>query len=1767
MKRFSKILCAILVLAMLCSSLAFMVSAESFTPTATFESTTASAHYVSTDAGNVITSAAFNNMGTEYSASKVTDSKGNSYAQLTVLTTGTKSSDNHFQWTMFGADEYDTGTAAAIVYSATSNTYAVYDMDIATETTLPQLSLNGLVRTAMNFGGSDKSAYLPENISPLIKLTAGEFAHLTVVQDYNNNKMYVYVNNNLIRTTDLLTENSTTTNHTAWVNGEIELYTGIKLQNHANYKLDLTEGETIMLDNLYCAVYQGDEAGNLSSSLSDLSAWTGNRYDSNYVLPTVPALAEIDGVEYNNVKAVNGQLSFSLSPKTVTLLRESIPNVEIECDVTLQSNGITTFNVIDGATEITNDDGTVTIDAPFVSNKASELLAMGDYADAAYPSSDNKFGTIYQNEWGESGQLIYEKVTDKLTGNVYLTERPYNEDGTVTGNSYARMHMGNNLYVPGVGQHFVLEYDLAIDDLSKTFNIAITTGVDGDVFGKGRRVVWVKMNLLFAEAGISNGEFAHFTLIGDVDDNKMYLFVNGVKMDATKFAQPYDLSTSSMGVFYAATMTDYTITSDNLGQYGFACMEWPSKNTGGNFSFANVYMNYYIDADVNLDNVNHLDGFGGDIYTADYSMTEAVSIASVDGIMYSTVSDLELALYGNVDSANKQVVLYHDPGTTVTVECTCTIETNGIADVFVAAEGVTFTEDDTVINFTAPYKESGSYEDIAMNSAPSCLFATDSTNIIKAGGGGIVNITDGDMKAQVVTNTETGDQYAQYTALITGDHGSEGGFGFSYRMTSSSHSGYLIDEENPVYELYEIDLATDSDILQLALDVASRTGGSGTGKDFGQTDHIPTTALGIESGSFYHITIINDYVANTIYYFVNNELKVTRSFLSSTNYNDVKSAGTALHPAIKIQGHSGYKYNATGEYCTKLYENDTIMMANFYGNVILGNEDATLAQAIANGDLSTWENNRYNEDYHMPTPNTLAKVDGVSYSGVDALTHALKGNFKEFKNVEFTRSTPAGTTVTVGGDCIINTNGLNVSLAYEAGSLTEIDANTVKFDADFFENYTIEKLDTTFANTSSVLFAPVAGNLLSGGNYNSNATGGWGSDDARQSYVYTNLDTGATLYYENGNIVHNGFDTTPSTTPSNEYVNIGASSYAVTKTDGKNTYGVVEFDFLLEEIDVSKNWGGIHHVMRKTSDGGNDAWGTQTQFRDIANNGYVGELIHVSIIYDYANNLAHTFVNGNYNHMQTNGCFDSKEDGTGAKEMYNAGETLYYSSIRIGSNFVDTSFYMDNLSLRVVALDENDDAIGAAIESGDLTGWSGCLYDPDEISGPAALATVDGKAYYTTSALNAALAEETEGTKNVEILHNDANNQIIVDSSAIIDTNGLDFTVTESEYQAGEYHEIDTGDANYYNDGIIKSYIKYVHIINGNVHTIELVNKDNFAGNTGMAFWVTDLDNEEAVTCIYAIGAEIVAPELVQNTVINGVCTEAAWYAFNQDTGEIGEIVTDFGTASAVTVSFAKQSNVLAELPDFILPVVAQLSINSEFVFTVTYDDKTWTFTYAANEIDKIETIEFTVTSDDGKEYACREDVSIQEYAVALFANADATELEKQVMYAALAYANESYVLLDGAANENIAGMVEAYAAYATEAVEGAVVDTTALKDVIRAAAMQLDSAPSFVLKMTRGNSGKVVISYTSLGEAVSYEFAYDATAKDQMLTINTFKAYDIHEDITITVMNESDETVATGVFNLATYADKLGDNSAFADALLTYATLAKQLKATETAD
>ena len=338
MKTICRLAVLALTVALLLGALAFYSGAEgaatiSDTPTATtIDGIHSYAHALT---GNYATSGLNNgalyDLDFGYTGYTVTRADGSNYIEL--VSNAEQNADKHFQFTPYANE--------LVSYDSSKHQYGVFDFDIATETDLTYLSIVSNMRK-----GSSTSDHTYTDgavniyFNSLFTAKRDRFMHVTVIEDITAKMQYIYIDNVMVHSTNMMDNDS----YTAWTNGEVKLWPSFKLQMHQSYTHipPLTENQTILIDNLQYHYFSYSTSGDALAPLlsTGIGSWSDRVYNDSYKMPIIPDVAIIDGKSYNNIYDANAKLSDeSPKAKEVTLLRTTKVPIVVGCNATVTSNG------------------------------------------------------------------------------------------------------------------------------------------------------------------------------------------------------------------------------------------------------------------------------------------------------------------------------------------------------------------------------------------------------------------------------------------------------------------------------------------------------------------------------------------------------------------------------------------------------------------------------------------------------------------------------------------------------------------------------------------------------------------------------------------------------------------------------------------------------------------------------------------------------------------------------------------------------------------------------------------------------------------------------------------------------------------------------------------------------------------------------------------------------------------------------------------------------------------------------------------------------------------------------------------------------------------------------------------------------------------------------------------------------------------------------------------------------------------------------------
>ena len=220
-------------------------------------------------------------------------------------------------------------------------------------------------------------------------------------------------------------------------------------------------------------------------------------------------------------------------------------------------------------------------------------------------------------------------------------------------------------------------------------------------------------------------------------------------------------------------------------------------------------------------------------------------------------------------------------------------------------------------------------------------------------------------------------------------------------------------------------------------------------------------------------------------------------------------------------------------------------------------------------------------------------------------------------------------------------------------------------------------------------------------------------------------------------------------------------------------------------------------------------------------------------------------------------------------------------------------------------------------------------------------------------------------------------------------------------------------------------------------------------------------------------------------------------------------------------------------------------------------------FTYALNANAATDYVRLYLVDESG--FVKLMKISIADYAKKILDGSFDLE-EKQLMMALLRYASEADVLLDGAEDATLTGILTnaKYEAYVTDYTDyGTALDVSALAEAVSSARLNLDSQPDFVFTLVKEFAGTVTITYRNFGGVdVTKTYVVEAGEEASNVSLNTMKIHELWKNITVTVEGTVGETAVnlTGTYNLGTYVQGVAESEegyALAKAIFAYSKMA----------
>ena len=385
MKKFSKILCAVLLVALIVSTVAIIVSADTPTPTMTVTSTTTASADVaamleatkSTADGNLNLKLAWAASGNstnpnDLMKSYIVDTGSDKFVGLYAPAS---KSGIHMQYTM--------SAPTAEMTKFTNQHFYVVELDVATQSTFPTGATVSITHRRVTGDKTDMMANQVSITKYSGSFTAGTWKHITIVGQIDIafdadgnvvvadsiNHQHVFVDGVYVGTQVGAYNSAQLTNGVT-----PESYDEGKGLYAQGFKVDVSgsagvnAGESMLFDNFYRrdmtkAEAEANGLATIVAAKGDISTW-GGYPESSKSGQKLPAFVKVDGVEYNNATLASAVLVGN-DAHEIEFLGENIANLSISTEATVKTNGFNaSFTAPNGAKIVETAPGVYKITPP-----------------------------------------------------------------------------------------------------------------------------------------------------------------------------------------------------------------------------------------------------------------------------------------------------------------------------------------------------------------------------------------------------------------------------------------------------------------------------------------------------------------------------------------------------------------------------------------------------------------------------------------------------------------------------------------------------------------------------------------------------------------------------------------------------------------------------------------------------------------------------------------------------------------------------------------------------------------------------------------------------------------------------------------------------------------------------------------------------------------------------------------------------------------------------------------------------------------------------------------------------------------------------------------------------------------------------------------------------------------------------------------------------------------------------------------------------------
>ena len=992
MKNLSKLLCAVLVIAMLCSSLIFMVGAEEETPAYTsVEATFAKMLELNYNAEDNLIISITRPTATENGWN------GEGARQAHIVTNTATGESWYREWfegdkfLLAGGEPANVGGNEYIQYNFTKQTltyeegyheYIIVEMDLAyqakTATIWDKTKYVSTANMKQEVIGRSTAGTSWATVQNYKDFGLGDgFKHVTCVYDYTSGNAYIFVNGKLATT--YANGALTAAVRNAYLSG-----TNVEV---SEWRIGSNSADEMHIANPYVRYTKMANAEDtLATAISsgDISAWGANIYDSNYVIPTPYWFVKTadHAVVENYINKINDT--------TATVIDNTVAGNYYAGSSTSIGNGVET------------------------------LGAMKTVAD------DLTYVTFYAPNDG--------KIEKK---NVFW--------------QFNTLNAPNVSIAAGSTAYYVVDFDIATHGQALPYidiSVMLRRVSDGGGFP-------FSPNVDVAPYINPNSEWNHVTIVGDLGANKCYVYANGeyaatldYAYNASQISGNTELSPKGIRVDLGLSAETYDLEAgQNIALDNFAERIYTNaaSSNGLDAAVAQGNLNGWA---------NHTNGnagralpviatVNGVAYNNSVKLATALISNEKLNVEYFSLPFVPATLQATATIKTNGF----DMAKLFTLAPTCEIKSNedGIVKTFAP-----FAENRVVEEVTIPGGVSipSVYNAIKYNVPGNLLSTFTPISLQNNGKYQPTWGTAGFRKGELVTNTDTGDVFYRESSTLLPDGTMADGWVVDangnvvgYKEADKGSNTFIRSNEyvnmnftstalqyeagKNEYIVVDFDFGTDGALdEQIALQIIPRVSGSGS-----WASDIYLASLPIEPGVMAHVTIVFDYTTNNAHVFVDGAFAYTvaegaMDGDTSGGRNDGSKWADRYMKGEKFTV-SEFKLASDRKTAEVCFDNVAIRAYD------LSASSDPIAAAVAAGDITTWSDSIYNDKYVTTKFPAVASVDGVDYGTVEALNAALAVETDAVKEVYIKHAPNA--TIAVKTDANVETNGLVCDFDYETG--------------------------------------------------------------------------------------------------------------------------------------------------------------------------------------------------------------------------------------------------------------------------------------------------------------------------------------------------------------------------------------------------------------------------------------------------------------------------------------------------------------------------------------------------------------------------------------------------------------------------------------------------------------------------------------------------------------------------------------------------------------